>query len=343
MADLANPLVAEPHHCTAVPDLATVLEALVHHDRPLTIPEDYETTMTYIEPSPSIELPIPDAVGIYGFPATLAGAHRAWQQRLADHNGPVEDLIQVVAPLDGQRFLIRQRIPRGRPILAIEPHNDDLVLSASGMLLASLRPLTVVTVFTRSRSVHPALETTYHDIDTVTALRASEAEQSLLPLAATRHLLGHKDADPPYVAYDPGALEQAIEQLRPIVETHPAAELLAPAGVTRHPDHLLVHEAARRLGCKWFWEDIAFWPTYALSADDRQLFDTRVGGSMTVEAVDITDEVLDKLTLLRMHMSQMQPASAMYRPIRYAHTAARATTRPICHYAERFYRLKENP
>ena len=68
------------------------------------------------------------------------------------------------------------------------------------------------------------------------------------------------------------------------------------------------------------------------------LLRTRVGDTMTVETVDITDVILDKLTLLRMHASQMQPVSAMYRPIRYAYTAAQFTTPPTGKYAERFFR-----
>jgi LmbE family N-acetylglucosaminyl deacetylase len=284
-------------------------------------------------------LPVPDAVGIYGFPDALLDAHRAWQEHLAElRDQAADDVLEVAAPHGGARYLIARRRPRGRPVLAIEPHHDDLVLSASGLLLARPAPLTVVTVFTRSASVHPELSVLYPGIKQVTELRAAEAQSSLLPLGAARYLLGHKDADPPYQPYDPAVMEMVVEQLRPIVAAHPDAQLLAPAAVTRHPDHLLVHEAARRLGCTWFWEDVAFWPTYALSADDRQLFRARVADTLVPEAVDVTGVILDKLTLLHLHASQMQPLSAMYRPIRYAYTAARALPPKVgALYSERYY------
>ena len=290
--------------------------------------------------APVPTLPMPDADGIYGYPAALLAAHRAWQGQLSDQRAHgAEDVVELAAPHGGARYLIARRRPRGRPVLAIEPHHDDLVLSASGLLLAQPAPLTVVTVFTRSASVHPDLEPMYPGVEQVTELRAAEAQASLLPLGAARYLLGHKDADAPYRPFDPGVLETVVEELRPIVAAHPDAELLAPAAVTRHPDHLLVHEAARRLGCAWFWEDLAFWPTYALSADDRHLFRARVGDALAAEAVDVTDVILDKLTLLHLHASQMQPLSAMYRPVRYGWTAARALPRETgALYAERFYR-----
>lgn len=285
-------------------------------------------------------LPVPDADGIYGYPAALMSAHRAWQEHLSElRSQGANDIVELTAPHSGARYLIARRALGGRPILAIEPHHDDLILSASGSLLARSAPLTVITVFTRSTSVHPDLATTYPNVKCVSELRTAEAQASLLPLGAARYLLGHKDADPPYRPFDLNVLDLVVEQLRPIVAAHPNAELLAPAAVTRHPDHLLVHEAARRVGCTWFWEDAAFWPTYALSADDLYLFHTRVGDSMTVEAVDITSVILDKLTLLYLHASQMQPLSAMYRPVRYAFAAAQTLPRQNgALYAERFYR-----
>lgn len=292
--------------------------------------------------APATTLPLPDADGIYGYPEALQTAHQAWQEHLSELRARGSgDIVELTAPHGAARYLIARRRPHGRPVLAIEPHHDDLVLSASGLLLAQPPPLTVVTVFTRSTSVHPDLTTLYPGVKQVTELRAAEAQASLLPLGAARYLLGHKDADPPYRRFDPSVLEMVVEQLRPIVAAHLGAELLAPAAVTRHPDHLLVHEAARRLGCTWFWEDLAFWPTYALSADDRHLFRARVGDSMMVEAVDVTSVILDKLTLLHLHASQMQPLSAMYRPVRYAFTAARSLPPEAdALYAERFYRLR---
>ncbi|MFI8514047.1 PIG-L deacetylase family protein [Streptomyces sp. NPDC085460] len=293
------------------------------------------------QPRSPADLPVPDGHGIYTFPDDLHRAHQTHTRRLAtryrthDHH-----VLEVTAPHTRVPYYIETRTSAGRPVLVIEPHHDDFALSASGAFLARPRPLTVITVFTRSRSVHPALETTYPTIHAVSELRDREGAAALAPFGARRRLLGHKNAEPPYRPYDPRALEQVTEELRRVVAAHPDAELLAPAAVTRHPDHLLVHEAAVRLGCTWFWEDLAFWATYALAGCDQHLFRTRTGATMRPELVDITDVVLDKVTVLRMHGSQMHPARKMYRPIRHAFTTAADLVDGVGRYAERFYRTK---
>lgn len=289
-----------------------------------------------------LNLPIPDENGIYTFPGDLHHAHQKHTQNLAArHQAHHHRILEVTAPHTRVPYYIKARTPVGRPVFVIEPHHDDFALSASGTFLARPRPLTVVTVFTRSRSVHPALEVAYADVDTVSELRDREGAAALVPFAARRHLLGHKDAEPPYRPYDPELLDQVTEELRRIVSAHPGAELLAPAAVTRHPDHLLVHEAAVRLGCTWFWEDLAFWATYGLVGCDKHLFRMRTGAMMRPEMVDITDVVLDKVTVLRMHGSQMHPARKMYRPIRHAFTTAADLVDGPTLYAERFYRMEE--
>lgn len=284
-------------------------------------------------------LPLPDADGIYTFPTDLLASHREWMDALTG----AKEIMTLTAPLTRAPYWIEPRKPSGRPVVVIEPHHDDFVLSASGTFLARPRPLTVLTVFTRSRSVHPSLENTYSSMETVSALRDSEAAQSLLPLGAARVGLGHKDAEKPYRTPEPAQVAQITSDLAEVLDGMEDAELLAPAAVTRHPDHLAVHEAARHLGCRWFWEDAAFWSTYALSTCDRQLFQQRAG-ELTPEVEDITATVLDKVTLLHMHGSQMHPARKTYRPIRHAYTVAadmlpEADGRPRGTYAERFYRL----
>ncbi|MFE0772138.1 PIG-L deacetylase family protein [Streptomyces sp. NPDC058861] len=301
------------------------------------------TKETPVQPQFLVDLPVPDGHGIYTFPDDLHRAHQTHTQQLAArHRNHDHHVLEVTAPHTRVPYYIEARTPAGHPVLVIEPHHDDFALSASGTFLARPRPLTVVTVFTRSRSVHPALETTYADAGTVSELRDREGAAALAPFAARRHLLGHKDAEPPYRPYDPQVLDQVTEELGRVAAAHPGAELLAPAAVTRHPDHLLVHEAAVRLGCTWFWEDLAFWSTYALAGCDQHLFRTRTGATMRPELVDITDVVLDKVTVLRMHGSQMHPARKMYRPIRHAFTTAADLVDGPGLYAERFYRTEES-
>lgn len=286
-------------------------------------------------------LPTPDAEGIYTFPADLIVAHLARQEHLATRTTKT---LEVTAPHSGARYAIEERIPADGPVVVVEPHHDDFALSASGRFLARPRPLTIITVFTRSKSVHPALEAAYPSVEAVSMLREREGSEALRPFGARQHLLGHKDAEAPYRAYDPARLQEITEELRDLIAGYPEAELLAPAAVTRHPDHLLVHEAARPLGCRWFFEDLAFWSTYALSGCDQHLFRARTGGRLVPELADITDVLLDKVTLLHLHGSQMHPASKMYRPIRHAWTVAADLLEtphpPGAAYAERFYRLE---
>ncbi|MFI6496648.1 PIG-L deacetylase family protein [Nonomuraea typhae] len=280
-------------------------------------------------------LPIPDASGVYTFPDDLAAAHRAHQQRLSELRRTGDaDLIEVIAPFDRRSYLIERRAPTGRPMVVLEPHHDDFALSASGLLLSRPRPITVVTVFSRSASAHATVLAQHSGVEGVSILREREAAQALLPLRAGQKLLGYRDATPPYQPYDPAALNLVTERLEHVLSELGDAELLAPAAVTRHPDHLLVHEAARRLGCRWFWEDLAFWQTYALSPDDRHLFNQRAGNALTPELIDITPVLLDKLTLLYLHASQLQPLQAMYRPLRHAWTTAATNAG----FAECFYR-----
>ncbi|WP_328913173.1 MULTISPECIES: PIG-L deacetylase family protein [unclassified Streptomyces] len=286
-------------------------------------------------------LPVPDAAGVYTFPDDLARAHQHHQDQLALRRSTGDRaVVQVTAPYGRGRYLIEQRRPSGRPLVVLEPHHDDMALSAGGLLLSRPRPLTVITVFTRSTSADRSVQQAHPGEDAISRLRAEESHQTLKALGAARTLLGHRDARPPYRPYDPAVLDQVTEDLEHALAGMGEAELLAPAAVTRHPDHLLVHEAARRLGCRWFWDDVAFWQTYGLSADDRHLFHARVGDSLAAELADITTVLLDKLTLLYLHASQLQPLRAMYRPLRYAWTTAaelRGDGDPV-RFAERFYR-----
>ncbi len=286
-------------------------------------------------------LPVPDALGVYTFAQDLIQAHRAHQDRLATRRGDGDaSVIEVVAPYGRHRYLIEERRSEGRPVVVLEPHHDDLALSASGFFLARPRPLTVVTVFTDTGSAHKSVQARHPGRELVSRLRAEESREALRPFRAEQHLLGRADTEAPYGPHSQDTLEQITAELERLLSDLGDVELLAPAAVTRHPDHLLVHEAARRLGCRWFWDDVAFWQTYALSVDDRHLFSERTAGSLASELIDITDAVLDKLTLLYLHASQLQPLNAMYRPIRYAWTTAAELRKEqtTALFAERFFR-----
>jgi LmbE family N-acetylglucosaminyl deacetylase len=288
-------------------------------------------------------LPVPDATGIYGFAADLIEAHDRRQREFAMNRH--DDVIEIVAPATGQNLRIRRRVPTGsRVTVAIEPHNDDLILSAGGTLLEHPRPLVVITVFSQSNDVHPLTDFADNSVELITALRTRETAAALLPLAATHHTLGYRDASKPYRIATKENIDEITTTIRNAISAavpNSDYELIAPASVSRHPDHLAVHEAAIRLGCRTFWDDTAFYPTYAASFDDRHLFELRFGNNAKTRYFDITECVLDKLTLLYMYQSQMQPQSEMYRAIRYNWTVASVAHTcddfPSGLYAERFF------
>ncbi|WP_327324999.1 hypothetical protein OG735_22660 [Streptomyces sp. NBC_01210] len=78
----------------------------------------------------------------------------------------------------------------------------------------------------------------------------------------------------------------------------------------------------------------------ALADCDRHLFRARTGPALTSELVDITDVILDKVTVLRMRGSQMHPTRKMHRPIRRAWTTVADLLAGTGTYAERFYRTE---
>jgi LmbE family N-acetylglucosaminyl deacetylase len=295
-----------------------------------------------------VAVPEPDAKGIYAFPTALWRAHAGRQHELRALDGRHVACASLTPPLGERAPLhptgsIAHLVPvqgfSGEPIIALEPHHDDVVLSISGTLLATRRPARVVTVFTDTESARPEVAASAKSGQlTISALREQESAAALSVIAVERRTLGLADARPPYEARTSGFTTRLAEMISVAIDGW-VGELFAPAAVTRHPDHLAVHEAARMLGCRSFWDDTAFWPTYGANVDDRMLFALRTGGALDIEHVDITAHVLDKLTLLLMYQSQMSPIE-MYRPLRYNWTVARearAGARAM-RFAERLHR-----
>lgn len=68
------------------------------------------------------------------------------------------------------------------------------------------------------------------------------------------------------------------------------------------------------------------------------LFSLRVGADLAQDDIDITDAVLDKVTLLRVYRTQIRPERDLHKPIRYNWTTA-CRAGLASPYAERFHRL----
>lgn len=71
-------------------------------------------------------LPVPDAEGVYTFPTDLARAHDDYQHALDQQQSRGDTtMLEVVAPYGGRRYLVPQRRPTGRQLVALEPHHDQ--------------------------------------------------------------------------------------------------------------------------------------------------------------------------------------------------------------------------
>lgn len=266
----------------------------------------------------TVPLPSPAGDGVYRFTEEL------WE--LHERRGIVAGSLK---PKSG-----------ARPIVALEPHPDDLTLSLAGRLAAERRPLYVISVHSAAGTAHPASTVVGEDRERVAAVRRDENRTALAALGAEIVELGMADARKPYGPVEDSAVKGLATSLEVTLADLPGgAELIAPAAVTRHPDHVLVHRAARRIGCHWFWEDIAFFPTYARSVEDRRWFDEGHGAALEAETFDITGTVLAKVAMLAGYPSQAPSPNEICGVLRYAWTVA-AEDGLHDRFAERSYRLR---
>src|SRR5947209_6993490 len=114
----------------------------------MTIPEK---TMRFEE-----ALSEPCGSSVYGFEERCMAIILAWMKELELHNAA--GVVEIDPPanvLTGESLKVRVPIfrPGGRSLILIEPHCDDVALSFLGTILRWRRPITVVTLFNRSRTV----------------------------------------------------------------------------------------------------------------------------------------------------------------------------------------------
>jgi hypothetical protein len=66
---------------------------------------------------PGRPLPVPDSSGIYSFPDELLAALGEWQEHLKSlRDDTTQQVIELVAPLNGDRYVIAERVSHGRPV-----------------------------------------------------------------------------------------------------------------------------------------------------------------------------------------------------------------------------------
>ncbi|MCH8852814.1 MAG: PIG-L family deacetylase [Planctomycetes bacterium] len=304
------------------------------------------------------ELPLPILDGVYHFGRDLWRAHVERQNALGSraanspnaYNSVGLPLLKFInfAPEVRSTFLDKLTLPRrtrcGRPILALEPHADDAFLSFGGLALSLDRPVHVVTLFSKSRNLFPELHK-YGALDNrmITRLRTAESRAAAKLTSTTHSQLGLWEAKWPHQPPRTDLNEAIVEALRRELEKLPGAELLAPACVSRHPDHVLTRLAAEELGCSWFWDDVDFYVNYARSVEDREYFLHKWSDSLGITYHSIDSHVLDKCAVLSIFQSQFFPASELCATLRYNWAVAREGIRAgalstSTRYAERIFR-----
>jgi LmbE family N-acetylglucosaminyl deacetylase len=173
--------------------------------------------------------------------------------------------------------LLRRVEASGRPVLAVSPHLDDAVLSAGAWLsaLSEVSPVLVATVF--SAAAGPPYSwiarrfvrgSGYGEATELFAARRAEDLHVLSELGLTPVHLGQIDAvfrrtaigpwtrpSYPTLRFDAlrGRLARSDRSLRvsvarliaELIDRHDPALVLAPLGIGRHVDHLIVRDGVR--------------------------------------------------------------------------------------------------
>lgn len=196
-----------------------------------------------------------EPVAIASLPPRALAALAAW------HEAEVIDVLPPPAPA-------------ARPLVAIEPHMDDVVLSAGGRLLLhrGKRPVVLLSVTRESNvSGYWSLQREFFDDAAVTALRIAESERVVALAGGGEHRsLGIPDAPlrfrpaahwtadsflrmhdtlAPYLGYPPVAAEVESIARRLAEEVLPLdpAELWIPLGLGGHVDHRTTRAACLRM------------------------------------------------------------------------------------------------
>jgi LmbE family N-acetylglucosaminyl deacetylase len=284
--------------------------------------------------------------------ATLAAWHEA-------------EVIDVIPP----------RAPAERPLVAIEPHMDDVVLSAGGRLLLhrGRRPVVLFSVTRESNvSGYWSLQRAFFDDAAVTALRTAESERIVdlagggehrslgIPDAPLRFrpaaewkpesFLRLHDSLAPYLGYPPVESEVRDIARRLAEEILPLdpAEVWIPLGLGGHIDHRTTRAACLRMIAEhWgrfaripilLYEDHPY-ATYFPSQLRRVVAAFGAKGTKLVpDPVDITEVFDEKVRLVGVYASQFK-ARAMEPNLR----RRAAETGDGGRLVERAHRLETRP
>ena len=186
-----------------------------------------------------IKIPLPTGGNIYSYCDDLARYHERLQalyKKLA-HDNPKKFLSRDIPSIfqgnhssNRRKELILPRINRsGRPILALEPHPDDLILSAGGTLIDIKRPLHVLTFFSRSSNVTSNRDHCLSK-DEFSNIRQKENEAALNVINASVEHLNLPEASWPFSKKDEKYVDLIIDLTTQYLSDHPDVELFAQIG-----------------------------------------------------------------------------------------------------------------
>ena len=194
-------------------------------------------------------------------------------------------------------------------VVALQPHPDDVALSIGGIVSALSQRVHLITLFSNSGDTQISKERIREDSDFAQLINGQYKHLDL-------HQGDHRENVP-----DPIQFARALKDNQVFGEQ--TQLLIGPASVSRHADHIFTQHVARSLACQVYWEDVAFWAIYGSSVEDRMLFSLRSSSPIfgyTLVAVDISQWMESKARMLRCYPSQ---SKELWRPLRYAWTAAR--------------------
>lgn len=287
------------------------------------------TQVTIVEKTMRFEGAIDEPRGssVYGFEERCIEVLSTWMSEL----GSMPETVEIEVPanaLTGERLKVAAPAfrPTGRPLILIEPHCDDLALSFLGTVLQWQRPVTVVTLFNRSRTLADGFARGRQlSYDEISALRRQENEASLgVGLGASCHFLDLFEAPWPWSRPDISRVDALAAEIAQRVDLS-AGDLAAPAGLSKHPDHYLARAVSERLGCRIFWEDVGFFREYARCEEDRAFGRCAWPIPLREELTDLGGVLLTKLALLLVYRSQVECSAQAAELLRYHWALARNT------------------
>jgi LmbE family N-acetylglucosaminyl deacetylase len=264
----------------------------------------------------------------------------------------------------------------GPCILAIEPHPDDVALSAGGALLLrrDTTRKTILSVTSRSNATFymATPELRYFDVDVITRLRHEESVLAARFLKARYRTLNEPDITIRYIeqqrymsgdvhltmrdqsayrhAPPPIAVIERVSTLlwQAIQETSPD-EIWLPLGLGNHFDHRLTRDACLYLICRYwkdlhriklmFYEDLPYAWYHPGTAAAIVGMMRRRGASLRRHSLDIGSVLPDKMECLRIYASQFQ--SGELPSVIEGH--ARMTSGTDAGYAETLWQLIQPP